>query len=151
MGYVDSYKVLVDIDFKPETKFLLIKLAEDYSWKMYFISTSLNLVFKNTKVLETKKGFHFYHKVSSERPLTPLEIIIIQLALGSDYKREIFNLRRARAWLDGEELEEGWNVLFKYKYKSGKLVSYESESESSRILESYINVRYNALMERDLL
>ena len=148
---MDSYKVLVDIDFKPETKFLLIKLAEDYSWKMYFISTSLNLVFENTKVLETKKGFHFYHKVSSGRPLTPLEIIIIQLALGSDYKREIFNLRRARAWLDGEELEEGWNVLFKYKYKSGKLVSYESESESSRILESYINVRYNALMERDLL
>ena len=146
---MDKYEILVDIDFKPESKRKLVKLAEDYSWKMYFISTSLNLVFEDTKVLETKKGFHFYHTVESKRPLTPLEIIIIQLALGSDYKREIFNLRRARAWLDGEELEDGWNVLFKYKYKKGKLVSQEFDGEKSRIIESYIKNRYNRLMESD--
>jgi len=143
---VNKHTILVDIDFKPETKKRLIKLAEDYAWKMYFVSTSLNLKFDSTEVLETKKGFHFYHNVISERPLTPLEIIIIQLALGSDYKREVFNLRRARAWLDGEELEDGWNTLFKYKYKKGKLVSNEYKTDSTEILNSYISVRYNKLM-----
>lgn len=139
-------KILVDIDFKAENMRRLVKMAEDFAWKMYFVSSSLNLRFTKVKVYETKKGIHIYLDVESERPLTPLEVIIIQLALGSDYKREIFNLRRARAWLDGEELEEGWNTLFRYKYKNGKLVSNEEETEYSRIFESYVWIRYEKLL-----
>jgi len=143
---VSKADILVDIDFKPENKRRLIKMAEDFAWKMYFVSDSLGLRFTDINVYETNKGLHFYLKAESERPLTPLEIIIIQLALGSDYKREIFNLRRARAWLDGEELDDGWNTLFRHKYKNGKLVSYERRTEYSKVLEGYIVSRYEKLV-----
>ncbi len=142
-----KHKILVDIDFKPETKQRFMKLVDDFAWKMYFVSTSLNLRFTDIEVYETSKGYHIYLYCDSGRPLIPLEIIIIQLALGSDYKREIFNLRRARAWLDGDELEEGWNVLFRYKYKHGKLVSYEKETKESERFRSYVWVRYLNLMK----
>lgn len=141
--------ILVDIDFKPENKRRLIKMAEDFAWKMYFVSESLGLRFADISVYETNKGLHFYLKAESERPLTPLEIIIIQLALGSDYKREVFNLRRARAWLNGEELDNSWNTLFKHKYKNGKLVSCERRTEYSKVLEGYIVSRYKKLAGGD--
>jgi hypothetical protein len=113
---------------------------------MYFVTDVLGVRFTGIKVYETSKGIHVYLDAESERPLTPLEVIIIQLCLGSDYKRELYNLRRARAWLDGEELENNWNTLFKYKYKNGKLVSKETVTEFSKFFEDYVMRRYNSLL-----
>ncbi len=150
MVFVSEHKILVDIDFKPLTDYGFIKLLDDFAWKMYFVSDILKLTFTDLEVYETAKGWHIYLTCTSEKPLTPLEIIIIQLALGSDYKRELFNLRRARAWLEGEELDEGWNVLYRYKYKSGSLVSLEKKTDKSRKFRSYVLVRYKTLLENNV-
>jgi hypothetical protein len=139
-------KILVDIDYKYEDKERMVKMVSDFAFKMYFVTDVLGVSFTGIKVYETSKGIHVYLDAESERPLTPLEIIIIQLALGSDYKRELYNLRRARAWLDGEELENNWNTLFKYKYKNGKLVSKETVTEFSKFFEEYVMRRYNSLL-----
>lgn len=139
-------KVLVDIDYKYEDKERMVKMVSDFAFKMYFVTDVLGVRFTGIKVYETSKGIHIYLDAESERPLTPLEVIIIQLALGSDYKRELYNLRRARAWLDGEELENNWNTLFKYKYKDGKLVSKETVTEFSKFFEEYVMRKYNSLL-----
>jgi hypothetical protein len=139
-------KILVDIDYKYEDRERMVKMVSDFAFKMYFVTDVLGVKFTEIKVYETSKGIHVYLDAESERPLTPLEIIVIQLALGSDYKRELYNLRRARAWLDGEELENSWNTLFKYKYKNGKLVSKETVTEFSKFFEDYVMRRYNSLL-----
>jgi len=139
-------KILVDIDYKYEDKERMVKMVSDFAFKMYFVTDVLGVRFTGIEVYETSKGIHVYLDAESERPLTPLEIIIIQLALGSDYKRELYNLRRARAWLDGEELENNWNTLFKYKYKNGKLVSKETVTEFSKFFEEYVMRKYNGLL-----
>jgi len=139
-------KILVDIDYKYEDKERMVKMVSDFAFKMYFVTDVLGVRFKGIKVYETVKGIHIYLDAESERPLTPLEVIVIQLALGSDYKRELYNLRRARAWLDGEELENNWNTLFKYKYKNGKLVSKETVTEFSKFFEEYVMRKYNSLL-----
>jgi len=139
-------KILVDIDYKYEDRERMVKMVSDFAFKMYFVTDVLGVKFTGIKVYETNKGIHVYLDAESERPLTPLEIIIIQLTLGSDYRRELYNLRRARAWLDGEELENNWNTLFKYKYKDGKLVSKETVTEFSKFFEEYVMRRYNSLL-----
>jgi hypothetical protein len=143
--FVNS-KILVDIDYKYEDRERMVKMVSDFVFKMYFVTDVLGVRFTGIKVYETNKGIHIYLDAESERPLTPLEIIVIQLCLGSDYKRELYNLRRARAWLDGEELENNWNTLFKYKYKNGKLVSKETVTEFSKFFEDYVMRRYNSLL-----
>jgi hypothetical protein len=144
--FVNS-KILVDIDYKYEDRERMVKMVSDFAFKMYFVTDVLGVKFTGIKVYETNKGIHVYLDAESERPLTPLEIIVIQLALGSDYKRELYNLRRARAWLDGEELENNWNTLFKYKYKNGKLVSKETVTEFSKFFEDYVMRKYNSLLK----
>jgi hypothetical protein len=139
-------RILVDIDYKYEDRERMVKMVSDFAFKMYFVTDVLGVRFTGIKVYETSKGIHMYLDAESERPLTPLEIIIIQLALGSDYKRELYNLRRARAWLDGEELENSWNTLFKYKYRNGKLVSKETVTEFSKFFEEYVMRKYNSLL-----
>ena len=140
-------RILVDIDYKYEDNDRMVKMVSDFAFKMYFVTDVLGVRFTGIKVYETSKGVHIYLDYESKRPLTPLEIIIIQLALGSDYKRELYNLRRARAWLDGEELESNWNTLFRYKYRNGKLVSHETVTEFSRFFEEYVMNRYNSLLK----
>ena len=76
-------------------------------------------------VYRTKRGKHLYISLWNEkgyaRDLSTEHSIIAQLILGSDPKRELFNLERTykAPWLDR------WNVLFQVKYKNGKVVSQE--------------------------
>lgn len=117
-------KVLVDIDYKPNMSFFY-NLAE----KVAFIERFLPVRFELQEIAETKKGLHIYFRIEPECAITPYEIIIFQLILGSDYKREVFNLKRAMDWWNGDELTHGltpqWNTLYKYKFEKGKLVSHE--------------------------
>ena len=139
-------RILVDIDYKADSREKMKKIAEDFAVKMYYTSKILGLEFTDMEVYETAKGFHIYLDAESKRPLTPVEIIIIQLALGSDYKRELFNLRRARVWLDGEDLDPNWNVLYKYKYNHGRLASNELDTEYSRIFKNHAFNTYREKM-----
>lgn len=142
------YDVLVDIDYKPVNHKELIKFCDNYSRKMTFITNTLGVVFRKTEVYETGKGLHIYHLVSADYELIPIDIVIIQFALGSDYKREVFNYRRARVWIEGEDIGEGWNTLYKYKYSCGKLVSCEKVTEMSRKIEETINRLYSTKLHK---
>lgn len=61
------------------------------------------------RVQETRKGFHFYVRVDFHRRISDLELVVFQLVLLSDYKREGFNLVRI---VEGNTLADRWNILF---------------------------------------
>lgn len=83
----------------------------------------LEIYTKDIRVMTTQHGFHVYLK--TERYFTALEICMIQSLMGSDYKREIFNLLRIKQGC------ENWNVLFSNKYQydveTKKLVKISEE------------------------
>lgn len=56
------------------------------------------------------KGWHLWFK--SPRKLSDVETILIQLLLGSDRKRELYNYMRVK---NGARLDD-WNLLFDEKY-----------------------------------
>lgn len=62
------------------------------------------------------KGFHVVVHVN--RSLSFMRVVCLQAILGSDWKRELFNSRRAAAW---RQVPEFWrsrgNVLYDRHYK----------------------------------
>ena len=67
----------------------------------------------DVKVYHTTNGYHLYLTLDNE--IDNIKAIFMQLALGSDYRREVCNLLR---------IERGckdWNILFKAKYKVNQL------------------------------
>lgn len=58
----------------------------------------------------TRRGWHLIIKWN--RRFTPREIVAIQCVLGSDRKREAYNLARV---LSGKARNYRWNLLFDYK------------------------------------
>lgn len=75
------------------------------------------------EVRSTMQGYHIYLQVESEETLDSFAICFLQMALGSDYKRETFNFKRFR-----QSLSKDWNILFVRKYDgNGNLLSMEKE------------------------
>jgi len=62
------------------------------------------------RVAKSRRGYHVEADVTNA--LDPREVILVQLLLGSDIHREIYNLLHH---LDGD-LIETWNKLFDKKY-----------------------------------
>jgi len=125
------YDIKIDIDFKPiEYANFVHNLVE----KMVFLEDVFGLKFINVDVYETGKGLHIYFKVETERKLKNTDIVVIQLALGSDYKREIYNWLRVR---NGGNVKY-WNKLFKVKTVKGKIVGVEHKSDLAKDIEREI-------------
>jgi hypothetical protein len=76
-----------------------------------------------SKVYQTTNGYHAY--LDSIDTLNDPYTVIFQLLLGSDWKREAFNLNRI---FKSQSMEE-FNVLFSEKYKivNGKKVTLSKE------------------------
>lgn len=73
------------------------------------------------RVFSTAKGYHIY-LVTEGKELNSFDVCFLQMALGSDYKRETFNFMRFR-----DNLDKKWNVLFETKYDgAGNVLSHES-------------------------
>jgi hypothetical protein len=54
--------------------------------------------------------------------LPPIEVVLIQALLGSDWKRETFNYQRARGLTDAPtfwQLSDRWNVHYSEKLEEG--------------------------------
>jgi hypothetical protein len=69
---------------------------------------------------KTKHGWHLRFGFTTERELDDRDIVFLQLFLGSDRNRELFNI--LRVW-SGCKI---YNVLFREKCdSSGKVISYE--------------------------
>ena len=75
------------------------------------------------EVLSTARGYHIvvtahWRQQGAEAPkqLEPMEIVCLQLLLGSDPKREAFNLQRAHVLGDAPAFwRDRWNVLHSEK------------------------------------
>ena len=116
--------IKLDIDEKPKKlRVFCNEMIDRFTFFMQIYE--YNFWLKSIKVRETVKGYHFYINVLTNRKLKDVEIIYIQLALGSDYKREGFNMIRSA---EGNTKIEDWNMLF---------IDKEKVSEMSSFLEEY--------------
>jgi len=126
---------LLDIDRKPED---LDEFAEQFADRMAFVTTFMPFRFYQIEIYETTKGYHFYLWSEGETP-SPIQQVLIQLALGSDYRREIFNYKRV--W--SKKIPARWNLLFQSKYdEKGKRVSREERTNNAIRLEEEIMTLY---------
>ena len=128
--------ILVDIDKKDVS-------AEEIAERMFFVSVFTPFDFTRIRVRETAKGFHIYLWCADVKP-TPTDKVVIQLVLGSDYRRELFNYLR----VCGRERAEKWNVLFATKYDGdGNRISRERTTAKSIQLEEEIFALYRTMSE----
>jgi len=77
------------------------------------VCSILRLTVLSSRVKRSRNGnFHWIIKIREN--LTPMQIVCIQAIMGSDWKRECFNMLRASQLEDKSELvNKHWNVLFK--------------------------------------
>ena len=76
---------------------------------------------KSIDVRKTRHGYHIRIWVRNRIPSR--ELNFLQLALGSDYRRECMNLRR----IISVKRMKSWNILYHYKFSgSGDLTSHET-------------------------
>jgi hypothetical protein len=112
----------IDIDGRMSIKTFLAKVN-----RMMYICNFVDGAY--VTFYKTMRGYHIYINLFYVK-LKPSEIIALQLYLGSDRERELFNLERTMRHI------EGWNVLFCRKKKNNKEVSSEKFIEAV-----YVGVR----------
>lgn len=93
----------LDIDSKKVPDFDRIKTVVEM----------LDLEVKNAEVFTTKHGYHIYIDISR---IDDKQIPFIQMAMGSDYKREMLNQIRVKGRQGNPP--KFWNVLFIKKYSA---------------------------------
>jgi len=128
---MNRYELKLDFDFKPRSA---KRFAKEIANKLKFLTSFFGISVIDVKVYETNKGLHVYISLYSNVELTDEDIVVLQLALGSDYKRELFNWLRVRS----RDKFKHWNVLFKVKYKNGVIVSKEEKTELAEEIEYYV-------------
>jgi hypothetical protein len=82
------------------------------------------------EIAETRKGYHIRLIIDFPFKVTSEEIVLLQLLLGSDWKREMLNYLRVKNGIDD------WNKLFiaKYRiYKKGNKVKFRRISHERPI------------------
>jgi len=89
-----------------------VKLDIDRRCKLLEIQERIDTVMFLTKIrvsriraLHTRKGWHVYIDLTNK--LSDMEVVALQAILGSDWKREALNWRRAH-----RKECKNWNVLF---------------------------------------
>jgi len=100
-----------------------------------WILKGFGLRMKSCAVYETKNGFHVY--LDTAVKIEPVKALFMQLALGSDYRKEIFSFIRLER---GYTANKDWSVLFSIKYRFTKL---------GEIIESS-KEEYNATLSQKL-
>ena len=102
-----------------------------------WILKGFGLRIKSCAVYESKNGFHVYLDTAVE--IKPLKALFMQLALGSDYRKEVFSfLRLERGYTDPKD----WSVLFSIKYRFTKMgeVIESSKEEYNTILSQKLQI-----------
>ena len=139
-------KIKLDLDLK-ETEGNNLPRIKAIFWeigrRLALIDHFLGISPEEIMVRETRKGFHVYITTIEDFDTNPEMIVSIQLLLFSDWKREMFNLRRIifdRKSMG--EVREGWNVLFlRKKDHDGELSKEErtklSDELANKIVEGY--------------
>ena len=132
--------LLMDIDRKPKQ---LSRFAKQFVERMAFVSGFMSFPFCQIEIYETTKGYHIYLWTEGTQP-SAIQKVLMQLALGSDYRREVFNYKRVCS----KKIPPRWNLLFVSKYnEEGKRVSKEERTISAIGLEEEIVVMYMEKMK----
>lgn len=99
--------------------------------RINYVFKLLRLRLRDVKIYKTRKGWHVKIEIK-ERIKSPITLTLIQALMGSDYRRETFNMIRAYN-LDKKKgaIKEAWNVLYYKKLVKGKIVSEEKFDEKT--------------------
>lgn len=98
-------EIMLDID----NKNISTSLVNKWDWIIYFLGLDVVDVTVNKS---TSGNNHVTFTVLNN--INDYEHVFIQLAMGSDLKRECFNLLRIHS---GKFKNQSWNVLFKNKWE----------------------------------
>lgn len=90
-------------------------LPADVGYRVAWVMQTLAVPVAWWSVYRTRRGWHI--EVEVKRRWHPWRVIAVQAILGSDWRRETYNLRRVAAWraLPGFARRR-WNVLFDRKF-----------------------------------
>jgi hypothetical protein len=103
--YIREMRTLkIDIDSKT--------ISQRQVNRMDWIIAFFRLDILDIKLTESRKGWHIEFII--QNPINDYEIVLLQLLLGSDWKRECFNLLRVHS---GKFKNQSWNILFKKKWR----------------------------------
>ncbi|MCW7078991.1 MAG: hypothetical protein OCU22_07705 [Canidatus Methanoxibalbensis ujae] len=139
---INEYDIKVDLDIS-KCEGDVVKTAEEICRRMYFIEIYTPVRFGDIKVYETKRGFHLYIDLKEPAYLKKNKafIVILQLLLMSDWKREVFNLSRVMSMFFLNVEYENWNILFYCKRDTKGNYSIERRTYLSimfeKILQNY--------------
>lgn len=99
-------RIKVDIDGR---------LPASISDKVHWVFGIMKLRVLWYSFYRTNRGWHL--EIETARRVHPWRIVALQAILGSDYRRELFNLRRTGNWRNLPAVaRERWNVLFLQKH-----------------------------------
>jgi hypothetical protein len=89
-------------------------LPEAIGDRIWWTLRTMKLSVRWISYRRTRHGWHVEIEVA--RRIHPWRVIAIQAVLGSDYRRETFNLRRTSQWSSLPAVaRDHWNVLFSRK------------------------------------
>lgn len=98
-------RIKVDIDGR---------LPEEIGERIVWVLRTMKLPVRSVSYRRTRHGWHV--EIEIARQMHPWRVIAIQAVLGSDYRRETFNLRRTSQWSRLPAVaRKHWNVLFSRK------------------------------------
>lgn len=97
--------------------------------RMSFVEYVMQIEFEDMKVYRTARGWHVYASYSENIP--DHQAVCIQALLGSDWVRELYNLRRVSNGVSG------WNILFRMKKKLGKDETFETFDQDATDILHY--------------
>lgn len=91
-------------------------LPRDIDSRVWWMCLTLRWPVESWSYYRTQKGWHLVIEV--RRRVHPWRVIAAQAILGSDYRRETFNLRRTGRWRELSAVARSrWNVLFLRKLR----------------------------------
>jgi hypothetical protein len=112
-------QLLLDYDFRSEEALLkFIQIVWPIVFRFEFQFGKLQLT--DLEAMRTKHGWHLYLEVRNK--MRDLDRVFVQLMLGSDFKRELFNYRRVKLG------ETDWNFLFRDRYDANHELIYVEKS-----------------------
>lgn len=91
------------------------RLPRDIGTRVQWTLRVLKVPVEWWSVTRTRRGYHL--EIAIRRQWHPWRVIAVQAILGSDRRRETFNLRRVAAWRTLTPFARSrWNVLFTQKH-----------------------------------
>ena len=121
-GLNSSDRSEIMLDFDNYSCVGLLRLIQSH-WRFLFQFAWPLFGKLSVRHVDLKKTRHGYHvRISVRNKIPKRELNFLQLALGSDYRRECMNLRRI---ISCKQMKS-WNVLYAFKFNSrGGITSQE--------------------------